>query len=119
MATKTQDAGSTENIEDLFKQIPEEDVIAKSKMENSGHKTRVPSSCYIPKRYIVTFLTALGMLLTYAMRTNVGVTVVMILDELAHEKVGTLKDMHEVRCVLLCHKHSFSYKSELAQCRWK
>lgn len=46
--------------------------------------------CYIPKRLIVTVLLGLGMLLVYAMRTNVGVTVVMILDEQAYAKVGTV-----------------------------
>lgn len=46
--------------------------------------------CYIPKRMVVTVMLGLGMLLVYAMRTNVGVTVVMILHERAFEKVGTL-----------------------------
>ena len=55
-------------------------------------KIRKLCSCgvYIPKRYIVTCLLGVGMLFVYAMRTNVGVTVVMILDERAHEKVGTI-----------------------------
>ncbi|KAL4225055.1 hypothetical protein ACF0H5_015749 [Mactra antiquata] len=49
--------------------------------------------CYVPKRYIVTVLLGLGMLLVYAMRTNVGVTVVMILDERAFEKVGSIDSL--------------------------
>ena len=96
MTTQSSDAANTAQFEELFKQLPEEDVNSRSYTEDSSPKPGTPSRCYIPKRYIVTFLTALGMLLTYAMRTNIGVTVVMILDELAHEKVGTLKDMHEV-----------------------
>lgn len=49
---------------------------------------------YIPRRYIVTLLLGLGMLLVYAQRTNLGVTVVMILDVTAHEKVDTLEIYH-------------------------
>ena len=51
---------------------------------------------YIPKRWIVTFLSGLGLLLVYSMRTNVGVMVVMILDERAYEKVGTIDAMINV-----------------------
>ena len=97
MATQNSDVDNTANIEELFKQLPEDDANSKQQTEHSGLKPSIISCCcYIPKRHIVTFLTAVGMLLTYAMRTNVGVTVVMILDELAHEKVETLKDIHEV-----------------------
>lgn len=47
-------------------------------------------SCpYIPRRYIVVFLSTLGMMVVYCMRTNVGVTMITILDEEAHMKVGT------------------------------
>lgn len=47
-------------------------------------------SCpYIPRRYIVAFLSTLGMVVVYCMRTNVGVTMITILDEEAHMKVGT------------------------------
>ena len=84
--------------EELFTQLPEDDIdphhdSQKSLDENEGCFTH----CYVQKRYIMTFLTAVGMLLTFAMRTNVGMTVVMILDERAHEKVGSTKDIHEVR----------------------
>lgn len=54
----------------------------------AGWTLRCP--CYIPKRLIVTMLLGAGMLLVYSMRTNVGVTVVMILDERAYSKVGTV-----------------------------
>ncbi|CAG2225299.1 SLC17A6_7_8 [Mytilus edulis] len=43
--------------------------------------------CYVPKRFVVTAMTSLGMLLTYAMRSNFGVTVITILDNSAHMKV--------------------------------
>lgn len=56
--------------------------------------------CYIPKRMVVTAMLGLGMLLVYAMRTNVGVTVVMILHERAFEKVGTLDASAQVSTVL-------------------
>lgn len=54
------------------------------------------TTCYIPKRVIVTFLLGIGLLLVYSMRTNVGVTVVIILDERAYEKVGTLDTIVDV-----------------------
>ena len=51
-------------------------------------KNNQRSVFYIPRRYIITFMLGFGMLLIYSMRTNVGVTVVMILDEAPHEKIG-------------------------------
>lgn len=44
---------------------------------------------YLPKRYLTTFLTAMGMVITYAMRTNLGFTAVIILAEEPSQKVGT------------------------------
>lgn len=89
---------NTDAVDDLFKQIAEDDgnSLHRKQNEKSGSKLENYYSFYIPKRYIVTFLTALGMLLVYAMRTNVGVTVVMILDDMAHEKVSSAKDIHDV-----------------------
>lgn len=59
---------------------------------NSGNSRRfmISCPCYVPKRLIQTILLGFGMLLLYAMRTNVGVLVVMILSDNASEKVGTL-----------------------------
>lgn len=55
-------------------------------------------SCpYIPRRYIVVFLSTLGMMVVYCMRTNVGVTMITILDEEAHMKVGTPEAKWNVR----------------------
>lgn len=48
-----------------------------------------PRWCYIPVRYIVTVLAGIGMMLVYAMRINLGVTVILILDYAPHTKVGT------------------------------
>ena len=42
---------------------------------------------YIPKRYVTTALTAVGMLFVYSMRTNLGVTVITILDHSSYKKV--------------------------------
>ncbi|XP_055998700.1 vesicular glutamate transporter 2-like isoform X2 [Ostrea edulis] len=73
------------------------DLTEKSETQKQGEgSTSAISSCccsspYIPRRYIVTFLTTLGMVVTYCMRTNVGVTMITILDEEAHMKVGTLQ----------------------------
>ena len=51
--------------------------------------------CYVPKRYVTTAMTAIGMLLIYAMRTNLGVTVITILDHAPHTKVheNTVSDV--------------------------
>jgi len=57
--------------------------------------------CYVPKRIIVTFLLGLGMLLVYAMRTNIGVTVVMILDQSASAKVPSIDAYLNVSDVVL------------------
>ncbi|XP_052801015.1 vesicular glutamate transporter 1-like [Mya arenaria] len=53
---------------------------------------RASARCFpVPKRVIVTMLLGLGMMLVYAMRTNVGVMVVMILDEQAYEKLESVE----------------------------
>ena len=98
IVTNQSSANSSKNtMEELFKQLPEEKLYSKSDKEGSSNAlVRVLNWSYMPKRYIMTFLIALGMLLTFAMRTNVGVTVVMILDEQAHEKVESAHDIHEV-----------------------
>ncbi|KAL3842885.1 hypothetical protein ACJMK2_020860, partial [Sinanodonta woodiana] len=49
-----------------------------------------PTGCYIPRRHLISFLVGVAMMLIYAMRTNVGVTVITILDKRANEKVGTI-----------------------------
>ena len=56
-------------------------------------------SCYFPKRYIVTILLFLGMLIVHAQRVNVAVTVVTILDKTAYEKVGSVEAMTSVSCI--------------------
>ena len=42
-----------------------------------------------PKRYLTITLTSLGMLVSHAMRVNMAITVVTILDAMPHSKVGT------------------------------
>jgi hypothetical protein len=61
-----------------------------SENRSANARNQGSSLFYIPKRLIVTFMLGLGLLLVYAMRTNVGVMVVMILDDRAFEKVGTI-----------------------------
>jgi len=61
----------------------------KSSDKDNGGKLSHHTHCYVPKRLIVTALLGIGLMLVYAMRTNLGVTVVMILDEKAYEKVGS------------------------------
>ena len=45
--------------------------------------------CYIPKRVIMVILCFLGMFVIHAMRVNVAVAVVTLIDETAHAKVGS------------------------------
>lgn len=98
MSEREPDSDSTETgtIQDLFKNIPEDDINSQYEADSSSSKRTLFQCCYVPKRHILTCLTAIGMLLTFAMRTNVAVTVVMILDEEAHEKVHTVKDFREL-----------------------
>lgn len=42
-----------------------------------------------PKRYVMITLTSIGMLVAHAMRVNMAVMVVTILDVMPHSKVGT------------------------------
>lgn len=76
------------------------DKISKIEVDGSSSSTKQrawrSTTCYIPKRVIVTFLLGIGLLLVYSMRTNVGVTVVIILDERAYEKVGTMDTIVDV-----------------------
>lgn len=44
---------------------------------------------HCPKRYVTITLTSIGMLVSHAMRVNMAVTVVTILDVMPHSKVGT------------------------------
>lgn len=46
---------------------------------------------YFPRRYLTSLLAGLGMLLVYAMRTNIGMTAITLLDERSPEKVGTVE----------------------------
>lgn len=50
----------------------------------------------IASRYVVVILCSLGMCLLHAQRVNVAVTVVTILDEAPHRKVGTIEAMMSV-----------------------
>ena len=47
------------------------------------------SSRCIPKRYVIVTLCAVAMCVAHAMRVNIAVTVVTILDKAAPAKVGT------------------------------
>ena len=121
MSEREPDSDSTETgtIQDLFKNIPEDDINSQYEADSSSSKRTLFQCCYVPKRHILTCLTAIGMLLTFAMRTNVAVTVVMILDEEAHEKVHTVKDFREVSCsfqfdkILLSSNNCFYYMTSL------
>ncbi|XP_078333766.1 vesicular glutamate transporter 2-like [Crassostrea virginica] len=69
---------------------PSDDSRAGDTPDTSGPRSDSCCSCpYIPRRYVVVLLSTLGMVVVYCMRTNVGVTMVTILDEEAHMKVGT------------------------------
>ena len=54
----------------------------------------MPAQCCctcLPKRYVIVTLCALAMCIAHAMRVNVAVTVVTILDTAAPAKVGTVE----------------------------
>ncbi|XP_067655169.1 vesicular glutamate transporter 2-like [Haliotis asinina] len=51
----------------------------------------VGDSTCCPVRYSIIALMCIGMVIINSMRTNVGFTVMTILDETAHDKVGTLQ----------------------------
>lgn len=52
---------------------------------------------YILRRYIVVFLLMFGMMVVYCMRINVGVIMIIILDEEVYMKVGILEVKWNVR----------------------
>ncbi len=54
-----------------------------------GSAANMPSFNCCPKRYLTITLTSLGMLVSHAMRVNMAITVVTILDAMPHSKVGT------------------------------
>ncbi|KAK6191614.1 hypothetical protein SNE40_003258 [Patella caerulea] len=47
-------------------------------------------------RYIMIAIACIGMMLINGMRTNIGFTVLTILDEKAHQKLGTIKAITSV-----------------------
>ena len=49
-----------------------------------------------PKRYVMIVLTSIGMVVVHAMRVNMAVTVVTILDLTPYDKVGTDKARENV-----------------------
>jgi hypothetical protein len=64
-------------------------------------KNRQECACNcLPKRYIIVALCFFGMFVIHAMRVNVAVAVVTILDAEAHLKVGSEKAQLTVRIVL-------------------
>ena len=81
----------------MYKRTPPKDsgevpdkrnIMAEEDDLNWNSKKKLPcDDVYLPKRYLTTSFTALGMLLAYAMRTNLGVTVITILDSYVHTKV--------------------------------
>ena len=48
---------------------------------------------YVPKRYLIVTLTCLGMAIAHAMRVNVAVTVVTILNNKKHTEVEMVEAM--------------------------
>ena len=55
----------------------------------------------LPKRYVIVTLCALAMCIAHAMRVNIAVTVVTILDTAAPAKVGTVEAIINVSVSLL------------------
>lgn len=53
-------------------------------------------SCYIPKRYIMIGMICMGMTIIHAIRVNLAVTVITLLDIKAHEKLGTIEAISNV-----------------------
>ncbi|XP_071119923.1 vesicular glutamate transporter 3-like isoform X2 [Mytilus edulis] len=78
----TTDEDEIQNVDENKKKKAEDDSVMAT--NSSCLKCK---GCYVPKRFVVTAMTSLGMLLTYAMRSNFGVTVITILDNSAHMKV--------------------------------
>ena len=83
-----------ENYESIDDYNDDNDDETKKNNDDETKKNNRPKclSCkwcgiYIPKRYVTTALTAVGMLLVYSMRTNLGVTVITILDHSSYKKV--------------------------------
>jgi len=74
----------------------EEDELMKYRRCGRCSRTCRKGCCYVSKRYIVIVLSAVGMMLVYAMRTSLGVTVILILDFAPHTKVGTARAMWNV-----------------------
>lgn len=83
------------NDTDYYGTVDEDEIQNEMKMKKENDNSVKDANsgclkckgCYVPKRFVVTALTSLGMLLTYAMRSNFGVTVITILDNSAHMKV--------------------------------
>nr|AKN21533.1 slc17a-10 [Schmidtea mediterranea] len=57
--------------------------------DNKEMKEDKNKDLYFPRRFIVVALCWSGLLIVHAMRVNVGITVVTILDTDAHSKVGS------------------------------
>lgn len=55
--------------------------------EYESHKENGHCTCYLPRRYVTSFFTGVGMLLVYAMRTNIGLTAITLLDASSVAKV--------------------------------
>ena len=51
---------------------------------------------YVPKRYIIVILTCLGMAIAHAMRVNVAVTVVTILNNKEHTEIDMVEGLATV-----------------------
>ena len=88
------DYQTKEEVNDI--ESDEEDELMKYRSCGRCSRTCRKGCCYVPKRYIVTVLSAVGMMLVYAMRTSLGVTVILILDFAPHTKVGTAHAMWNV-----------------------
>ncbi|OWF54203.1 hypothetical protein KP79_PYT18947 [Mizuhopecten yessoensis] len=58
-----------------------------SKIDHNTCPQKRKCTCYVPRRYVTSFLTGLGMLLVYAMRTNIGLTAITLLDTSSPAKV--------------------------------
>ncbi|XP_033751828.1 vesicular glutamate transporter 2-like [Pecten maximus] len=61
--------------------------------ENRPGPENEQRTCYIPRRYVTSFLTGLGMLLVYAMRTNIGLTAITLIDTSSAAKVEATENL--------------------------
>lgn len=78
------DAGERNTIEKTDNANPD-----KEQTDPKATQASSETDFYLPRRFIVVALCWTGLFVIHAMRVNVGITVVTILDVEAHTKVGS------------------------------